>query len=37
MIAIIEWFKNASPFYFCLGLIGLAIVIRLIYEILTDK
>lgn len=34
MMQIIEWFKNASPFHFCLGL---AIVIRLIYEILTDK
>jgi uncharacterized membrane protein YhdT len=37
MIKIIEWFENASPLYFCLGLIGVAIVIRIIYEIITDK
>lgn len=37
MIKIIEWFQNASPFYFCLGLIGVAIVIRIIIEIITDK
>ncbi len=37
MIQIIEWFNHTSPFYFCLGLIGIAIVIRVIYEILTGK
>ncbi|AXP79198.1 hypothetical protein CJ739_98 [Mariniflexile rhizosphaerae] len=37
MMEIIEWFKNASPEEFCLGLIGIAIFIRFIYEILTDK
>jgi hypothetical protein len=37
MIKMIEWLENTTPFYFCLGLIGVAIVIRIIYEILTDK
>lgn len=37
MIKIIDWFENTTPFHFLLGLIGLAIVIRFIYEILTDK
>lgn len=37
MEKIIEYFENASPLDFCLGLIGVAIVIRIIYEIITDK
>lgn len=37
MIKLIDWFENATPFYFFLGLIVVAIVIRIIYEILTDK
>ncbi len=37
MVQIFEWFKSASPVAFCIGLIGVAIVIRKIYEILTDK
>lgn len=37
MIKTIEWFENASPFYFFLGIIGVAIVMRIIYEIITDK
>jgi hypothetical protein len=34
---IIEWFANANPLDFCLGLIGVAIVFRIIYEIITEK
>lgn len=37
MLKIIEWFENASPLYFCFGLIGVAILIRIIYEIITDE
>lgn len=37
MIALFEWFRDANPIDFCIGLIGIAIVIRVIYEILTDK
>lgn len=37
MIELIEWFKNASWWQFLAGIIGLAFVIRFIYEILTDK
>lgn len=37
MIKTIEWFENASPIDFCLGLVLVAIVIRFIYEIITDK
>jgi uncharacterized membrane protein (DUF106 family) len=37
MIKIIDWFENTNPFYFCLGIIVLAIVIGIVYEILTDK
>lgn len=37
MIEIIEWFKNVSPLEFCLGLIAEAMVVRIIYEIITDK
>ena len=35
MIHIIQWFENASAIPFCLGLIGVAIVLRVIKEILT--
>jgi len=37
MIQIIEWFENARPLYFCVGLIVVAIAIRIIYEIISDK
>jgi hypothetical protein len=33
----IEWFINTTPSYFLLGIIGLAIVLRIVYEILTAK
>jgi len=33
----IDWFMNTTPFYFCIGLIGLAVVFRVIYEILSNK
>lgn len=37
MNEIVEFFKNAHWWQFILGLIGMAIVARIIYEILTDK
>jgi len=37
MIQVIEWFENTSPLYFWIGLIGVAIVIRIVYEIIFDK
>ena len=37
MKEIIEFFKSSNPLEFCLGLIGIAIGIRIIYEIITDK
>lgn len=37
MIALIEWFNNAHPVAFCFGLIGLALLVKVIYEILTAK
>lgn len=33
---IIEFMSNASPFLFCLCLIGFAITIRIVYDILRD-
>lgn len=37
MKQLIQWFNDASPIMFCIGLIGVAIVIRIIYEIITKK
>jgi hypothetical protein len=37
MIKTIEWFQNTEPIYFFLGLIGLAIVFRILYNIIFDK
>ena len=37
MIKTLEWFENATPFEFLLGIIVVAIIIRVIYDIITDK
>lgn len=37
MLQIIEWFENAILLFFCLGIIGAAIFIRFIYEILKGE
>jgi len=34
---VIDYFTNASPEQFCLGIVIAALVIRYVYEILTDK
>lgn len=37
MIETIEWFKNASMTEFVFGVICICLLLRLLYEILTDK
>lgn len=37
MKEIVDFFENANALQLCLGLIGIAIVIRIIYEVITDK
>jgi hypothetical protein len=37
MIKTIEWFENANPLDFFLGLVVVAIVIRIIYEIIKPE
>lgn len=37
MIRMYEWFEQTHPGFAILGFIGIAIVIRIIYAIITDK
>ncbi len=37
MKQIIVFLENAGPFEFCFAIIGLAIVVRIVYEIISDK
>ena len=37
MIKTIEFFNNATPIYLALGVIGIAVVIRVAYEIIFGK
>lgn len=37
MKQMIDWFYNTTPFMFCVGVFGLALFIRVIYEIFKEN